>query len=182
MVTSRLIQDSWGKKYALFEVPLPNNTSVFMSVQGTPYNNDKRGVVIVDSEKFLGLWKNDPHNIHHWESHGNPKTWISDRKYPEAVKGFSYGKDNPVPLATISCDQGKKTLVSYKFLIFGKSERQEQYNYVAYTNGVTRTIWLLTQGCKAFPVECEMPSARDLYRVAAVSGTTLYTVEELLKL
>lgn len=181
MVSTHVVEDNWGTKFVIFEVPLPNKPPVFMSVKSTPYNNEKRGVVVVDADKFLELWRSEPHSIHHKESHGNLQTWPSDRKYHHAVKGFSFGYDNPVPLAYVSCGIGTRAIATYKFLFFGKSEREEKFHYVAFTNGITRTIWLLTQGCKAFPVECEMPGARELHRVAAASGTNFFTVDELTK-
>ncbi|WP_215730294.1 plasmid fertility inhibition factor family protein [Alkalispirochaeta alkalica] len=150
-----------------------------MSMKITEYNNDKSGVVIVDAEKFLGLWRNEPYSIHSAEANGNPQTWPNDRKYGAAAEGFSFGHDNPVPLAYVSHDIATRTIVSYKFLWFGKSVRYEKFHHVGFTNGVTRTIWLLTQGCMAFPIECEMPGARELHRVAAAPNTHFYTVDEL---
>jgi hypothetical protein len=97
------------------------------------------------------------------------------------VNGFSYGIDNPVPLAFVSHGTATRTNVSHKFLWFGKQELLEQFHYVGFTNGVTRTIWLLSQGCKAFPIECEMPGAIELHRIAAIPGTPFYTIDELSK-
>ena len=150
-----------------------------MSVKGTPHCNEKRGVVIVDAEKFLKLWGADPYGVHHEVSHGSPQTWPNDRKYSDAEKGFSFGLANPVPLAVVSGATAVKTSISYKFLFFGRNVRRVNIPYVTFTNGITRTIWLLTQGCKAFPVECRMPEARELYRIAAAPGTNFFTVEEL---
>ncbi|MFZ6006871.1 MAG: plasmid fertility inhibition factor family protein [Nitrospirota bacterium] len=178
-ITIHSVKDDWDRKLIIFEVPLPNQAPVFMSVEITPYNNEERGVVIVDADKFLELWRNEPHSAHHKISHGNPQTWPNDNKYPYAAKGFSFGYNNPVPLARVSCRIGMRSIITYKFLFFGRTERKEQFHYVAFTDGITRTIWLLTQGCKAFPVECYMPEAKELYRVAAAHRTNFYTVDEL---
>jgi hypothetical protein len=51
--------------------------------------------------------------------------------------------------------------------------------YATFTNGITRTIWLLTQGCAAFPVKCEMACAQGLFLAAGAKGTSLYTAREL---
>jgi hypothetical protein len=179
VVSTSTVEDTWGNKFIVFTVPLPNREPVFMSLKVTPYNNDKRGVVIVDAEKFLRLWRNEPYSVHGTEAHGNPQTWPKDRKYAAAEKGFSYGQDNPVPLAYVSYGVETRTVVSYKFLWFGRAERREQFSYVAFTNGITRTIWLLTQGCKHFPVECEMPGACALHRVASVAQSGFFTVDQL---
>ncbi|WP_123103016.1 plasmid fertility inhibition factor family protein [Acidithiobacillus sulfuriphilus] len=162
MVSITVEENSWGSRFLIFSVPLPNHPPVFMSMKVTEYNSDKSGVVIVDSEKFLQLWRNEPYSIHREQANGNPETWPNDYKYLAAAKGFSHGYDNPVPLAHVSHGKGTRTIVSYKFLWFGRCERQEQFHHVGFTNGVTRTIWLLSQGCAAFPIECEMPGAREL--------------------
>ena len=157
----------WGNQYVVFTVPLPNRSPVFMSTRITDYNADRSGVVIVDAAKFLELWRNEPYSIHRAEANGNPQTWPNDRKYGDAVKGFSFGHENPVPLAEIS---------------HSISDRDgEKFHYVSFTNGITRTIWLLSNGCTAFPVECEMPGARELHKVAAAQNTPFFTVGDLAK-
>jgi len=50
---------------------------------------------------------------------------------------------------------------------------------VSFLDGITRTIWLLSHGAEAFPVECPMTSAHQLHRVAAVAGTRLFTVRDV---
>lgn len=179
MVSLTSVVDYSGTKLIIFSVPLPNKPPVFMAAEVSAYNNDKRGVVIVDADKFLQLWRDEPHSVHHEQAYGSPQTWPKDRKYLDAEKGFSYGYDNPVPLANVSHGLYTRIIVSHKFLWFGRKEHREQFDYVAFTNGVTRTIWLLSQGCKAFPVECEMPDTKEFHRVASVPGTNFFTVEEL---
>lgn len=182
MVSFRTENDPWGSKFIIFTVPLPDQPPAFMSMKVPECGGEKSGIVIVDSEKFLQLWRNEPHSIHRAEANGNPQTWPHDYKYSEAVKGFSYGYDNPVPLAFVSHGMATRTIVSHKFLWFGKREHNESFHYVGFTNGVTRTIWLLSQGCKAFPIQCEMPGASEVHRIAAMPGTLLYTIDELAQL
>ncbi|MBI5936608.1 MAG: hypothetical protein HY850_02040 [Betaproteobacteria bacterium] len=150
-----------------------------MSMKVTDYNKDKSGIVIVDSEKFLELWRNEPYSIHSAEANGNPQLWPQDRKYELAAKGFSHGQGNPVPLAYVSHGVATRAIVSYKFLWFGKNVHYEEFHHIGFTNGITRTIWLLSQGCTAFPIECEMPGARQLHQTAAVPGTAFFTIGEL---
>jgi hypothetical protein len=150
-----------------------------MSVKEISCGNKQNGVVIVDSGRFLDLWRKDTYSGHQELSHGSPQTWINDRKYPEQEKYFSYGRDNPVPLALVLCQIGTKPVGVHKLLFLARGEHKEKARYVTFRDGITRTIWLLTNGCKAFPVECEMPGAKYLHQIAAVVGTDLFTVEEL---
>jgi hypothetical protein len=84
-----------------------------------------------------------------------------------------------VPLAQVGYSEGEYTSVSYKFLRFGRHEQTRHFRYVSCINGITRTIWLLSHGCEAFPVECRMPEARNLHRAAAVAGTRVFTVRDV---
>jgi hypothetical protein len=150
-----------------------------MSVAETPYKNENRGVVMVDAKKFLKLWRADPYKHHQDIARGNPHTWRQDRKFKEATEGFSYGFTNPVPLAWVSYAEVKILSVSYKFLRFGRKEHRRHVRYLSFINGITRTIWLLSHGCEAFPVECRMPEAHKLHRAASVAGTQVFTVRDV---
>jgi hypothetical protein len=164
---------------AIFSVSLTDREPVFMCVDDTPYGNENRGVVIVEARKFLNLWRADPYKTHRKIAQGNPHTWRQDRKFTDAGKGFSYGFKNPVPLAEVEYAEVMLLSVSYKFLRFGRQEHREHVRYLSFINGITRTIWLLSHGCKAFPVECPMPEAITLHRVASVAGTRLFSVRDV---
>ena len=73
---------------AIFSVPLADREPVFMCVVETPYENEHRGVVIVDAGKFLKLWRADPYMHHQEIAQGNPQTWRQDRKFTAAAEGF----------------------------------------------------------------------------------------------
>src|SRR5918999_6221175 len=164
---------------AIFSVSLADRKPVFMCVQETPYENEHRGVVLVDARKFLKLWRADPYKTHQDIARGNPETWRQDRKFTSAAEGFSYGIKNPVPLAQVGYAEVKQTSVSYKFLWFGRQEQTRHARSVSFIDGITRTIWLLSHGCRAFPVECRMPAALKLHRAASVAGTRVFTVRDV---
>ena len=164
---------------AIFSVSLADRKPVFMCVVETPYENEHRGVVIVDAREFLKLWRADPYKHHQEIATGNPQTWRQDRKFTSAAEGFSEGFANPVPLPEVEYTEGKQTSVSYKFLRVGRHEQTRHVRYVSFINGITRTIWLLSHGCQAFPVECPMSSALKLHRAASVAGTRVFTVRDV---
>jgi hypothetical protein len=173
------IEERYGVTMAIFSLPLAERKQVFMCVHTTPYENEHRGVVIVDAKKFLKLWRADPAGMQRKHAQGNPQTWPQDRKFKAAVDGFSYGIENPVPLAQVSYSEVKLLSVSYRFLWFGRQVHTRHVRYVSFINGITRTIWLLSHGCEAFPVECRMTSAHKLHRAAAVAGTRVFTVRDV---
>jgi hypothetical protein len=164
---------------AIFSVSLADREPVFMSVAETPYENEHRGVVTVDARKFLRLWRAQPDGLQQEIAQGNPETWRQDRKFPAAAEGFSYGFTNPVPLPEVEYAEVKQTSVSHTFLWFGRKEHIRHVRCVSFINGITRTIWLLSHGCRAFPVECWMPAARKLHRAASVAGTRVFTVRDV---
>jgi hypothetical protein len=179
LVTACLEERKWKEPRIVFTIPLPEREPVFMSMNIIEYGRENFGIVIVDAQKFLRLWRADPRSARRAEADGTPEAWLNDPKYSDAVDGFSHGKENPVPLADVSCNTATRTSVTHKFLRFGRTERQERIQYVALGNGITRTIWLLTQGCVAFPVKCGMSSARELFLAAAVEGTSFHSLAEL---
>ncbi|MFA5266202.1 MAG: hypothetical protein WC378_20455, partial [Opitutaceae bacterium] len=89
MVTACLEEREWKESRIVFTVPLPEMKPVFMSMNVTEYGRDNFGIVIVDAQKFLRLWRLDPHSIHRAEANGTPETWPYDYKYNLAVEGFS---------------------------------------------------------------------------------------------
>ena len=173
------IEERYGAKTAIFSVPLAGREPVFMCVVETPYENEHRGVVIVDARKFLRLWRAQPDGLHQEIARGNPDTWRQDRKFTSAAEGFSSGLANPVPLAQVGYAEVKQTSVSHTFLWFGRQEQTRHARSVSFINGITRTIWLLSHGCEAFPVECRMSSALNLHRAASVAGTQVFTVRDV---
>ena len=82
------IEERYGAKTAIFSVPLAGREPVFMCVVETPYENEHRGVVMVDARKFLGLWRAQPDGLHREIAWGNPDTWRQDRKFTSAAEGF----------------------------------------------------------------------------------------------
>src|ERR687894_805513 len=173
------IEARYGAKTAIFSVPLAGREPVFMCVVETPYENEHRGVVMVNARKFLKLWRADPYQHHQEIATGNPQIWRQDRKFTAAAEGFSEGFANPVPLPEVEYTEVKQTSVSYQCLRFGRHEQTRYVRYVSFINGITRTIWLLSHGCKASPVECPMSSALKLHRAASVAGTRGFSVRDV---
>ena len=150
---------------ATFELDLTNK-KVYMSVDCTNFMNDQRFVVIIETKSFLKLWRNEPSPLSRNLNFGNIENWKRDRKYPDAEDGFSFGRNNPVPLANIVC----------------YINDENNLPYIAISNGVTRTIWLLSNNVKYFPVECRnKDEAELLIKAAGYKDTDISTVEKLLK-
>ncbi|OOE86855.1 hypothetical protein BZG73_03165 [Salinivibrio siamensis] len=131
----------------------------YMSASRSSYKGSNYKIVFVDAMKFLALWKNDPGKQEYQLSSGDKSAWESDYKYPAAEYGFSHGLSNPVPLAFPHCQES------------------EYGPYASFSNGITRTIWLLSKGAKSFPLETDNESAQLFVKYAGV-GKGIFSAEE----
>ncbi len=153
------------ERKAIFELRRDSNQLVYMSEECTNAMNDERYVVVVDANKFLTLWKNEPNPRHRYLSFGNEAIWKADYKYHYAEQCFSQSKINPIPLANVVC----------------YINENNKLPYTSFIDGITRTIWLLANGVEYFPIECGgVDSANLLVQAAGHKNTDISSVAELL--
>ena len=167
MATLKKLDFVHGIATAIYEIQIPRSNSVFMCVQRTNYMNDQRSVVIVDARRFLDAWRASAKAYPYTNEQialQSPAEWKKDYKYPDAVDGFSRGEINPVPLARLVVNP-----------VRGAGKPLD----IGFTNGITRTIWLLANDARSFPVECNAESAAKLYALAGHERQPV-TVTELL--
>ena len=155
MKTFHGISSYTNSRYAVFKITTRLG-DVFMKVA----RDEKIATVEVDAERLLDLWRG-PLSSHADAAHGTVDTWPSDRKFADAEGGFSDGEWNPVPLSLVSCAFGDQGTLRF-------------------TDGVTRTIWLLTAGATRFPVSRSVDDAPLLQRLAGADGAQYRTTLELL--
>lgn len=133
---------------------------VFMSFKGSEEEAQTR-VAIVDASVFLNLWRASPYALHADIANGNPRTWKKDYKYTDAENGFREGFDNPVPLGLVSYENTPHKGIWTKLV-----SRNIVPGSVSFTDGITRTIWLLSNGAKSFPIEVSDGQAVKLSNIA----------------
>lgn len=151
-----------GRK-AVFAVETASKGTVYMS-QGR--GRASLSVVEVDAERLLKLWR-DAGIAETYLAHGDVASWRADRKYRSVDACYSSGRGNPVPLAFVSCGEAQSPSTVWKWR-GGRVERQSHTRIVfGFSDGITRTIWLLANGAKVFPVLC---SSRDAARLKALAG------------
>lgn len=77
-----------------------------------------------------------------------------DSKYPSVANAFAKSADHPIPLALVGVDRDRRGDLRIQF-----------------TDGITRTFWLLANGCACFPVEVSSPQeAAMLFDEAGVAS------------
>ncbi|NHZ99111.1 hypothetical protein [Massilia sp. CCM 8734] len=158
---------------ATFKVLLEDGRAVHMRA-ALPHGDDCYAVVMVDSDRFLELWR-QPLSSHREVALNTPATWPNDYKYAHAVDGFSHGFENPVPLAEVSCWRSTGDVVEYRTyfhffqrkVVIGRAGEP----CLSFVNGITRTIYLLANGVRSFPVLCERQAADLLVELAGWKGT-----------
>lgn len=185
-ITPDFVRRSLNGAEAVWNVPLGDGGFAFMCVRESNYYNDRRHVVMVDAQKLLQLWRQEPYSIHADVSHGSPSSWMHDYKYEGAAAGFAHGMQNPVPLAQVACRVHEEHMPVFerRWGLFRRCVGYESHRlpYVSFGDGITRTIWLLTNGAVRFPVECSESSARVLAEAAGVEGGCCRTVAHLTRL
>lgn len=135
---------------------------------------DQDEIVIIERNKFLDLWKNEPYPLEKKLIFGDENIWRSDYKFHHAENGFAQGIDNPVPLAYLHCyltDKRQKIKGTLVERILNKNWEICQVPYCAFTNGITRTIWLLANGAEYFPVMTDRNSYELLKSCAGIMDT-----------
>jgi len=152
----------FGDKVCYFSVGLKDGNFAWMKLSLWQYSD--KWVVIVRKRPFLNAWarSGDEPQL----AAGDEKVWRNDYKFFRAEKGFSHGYQNPVPLAL--CDA--------HYVI----EKGLPVLRTGFTDGVTRTIWLMANGAESFPVSVSSESdARVLFRGAGDRTTEPLSVSFL---
>ena len=144
---------------AIWSIPLRDGGEAFVSAKKNAGINDEMYVVEVDADRFYYHWLRST-----LESGGHCvplQNMPDDYKYHLAEEGFAEGRKNPVPLAEVTA-----------YELYGQ-------DYVSFSNGITRSFWLLAHGAKSFPVEVHgQESAQRLHQLAGV-GEEPKTLEHL---
>jgi hypothetical protein len=139
---------------AVWKIHVPNQPPRSMRLDHVPADSD-RHVVMVDADKFYRAWLNRPMPVN--DPHGTDGCPLradmpKDRKYASAVEGFDLEARTPVPLASVHCQRA------------ANGEPQ-----IMFTNGITRTYWLLANRAESFPVlVSNAAEAQALHQAAGV--------------
>lgn len=143
-LAGRPAQDGKDGCRQIWRIDIPGRRYVYMS------SLDSDCVTVVNASRFYYYWLRQSLG----QDRGDSAACVpinkmkADYKYHYAEEGFSYGLANPVPVAAIGC-----------YLRNGKP-------CIGFTNGVTRTFWLISNGCKAFPIDAgDAESAQLLNKI-----------------
>ncbi|WP_104026903.1 plasmid fertility inhibition factor family protein [Vibrio jasicida] len=136
----------YGQTCAVFYIKAEDK-QFYMSETLTVDNVDTH-IVLVDRHRFESAWFKDGEHSH--LSRGSINSWRNDHKFNDMKHVFDGGIENPVPLALMRAEEQPKS--------------------VGFTDGVTRTIWLIANGAKYFPVK--VYGAKAAYRLHQRIGVT----------
>lgn len=142
----------------VWQIDLPDREPCFMCSKIGELD-DQFFVVHVDAQKFYYYWLLSSVNP---SDRNRPnhcvllKDMPRDYKFHNAVNHFKDSQSNPIPLALAFAD-------SY----YGNP-------YIGFTDGVTRTMWLLVNGAKSFPIEVHSEgSAQHLFELAGIGESPM---------
>ncbi len=149
-----------GNNYAVFHVPIRDKT-VYMEKRLYGSDEDDYFVIWVDRFRFESVWFKCGSWVAPELARGNEQDWHNDHKYHYAEHCFNIGIDNPVPLASLKA--------------------YPHYPSLSFIDGITRTIWLMANGAKYFPVFVyDKNMADDLHRYIGVKGSPIFSNNDLL--
>jgi len=120
------------KRGVVWQIPVPDQSDVFMCLP--IYAGERYFVVYVSGIDFYRAWLAT--GIGDSQSCRLKRDMPNDYKFHHAVSGFSHGYDNPVPIADVAPS------------MYGGKLR------IWFTDGITRTFWLLANDVPNFPVMC----------------------------
>lgn len=154
---------------AIWRLSVPSVThDVLVKVDGRA--GEDRHVVHVDAAAFyVGMMRST--RTLRTSAHGNTcmarQDMPRDYKFHHAVRGFERSVDSPVPLAQPAVGLDRQGNLQVDF-----------------TDGMTRTYWLLASGCSCFPVEvhgrAEAQLLADHAGVGSQSFAALFAPREVL--
>ena len=143
---------------ALWRIAIPGRADRFMSLEKGGMDDD-RFVVMADARRFYRAWLASSLDAVHDRRDVTARVlrdMPADYKYRYAVQGFAAGRSSPVPLATVGASEPGKGPAMH------------------FTNGVTRTFWLLANGAASFPVETfYREDAMRLHRLVGLGANPL---------
>lgn len=170
--------------HLIFELLTREKYPVYMSHPISLEPDQDTQIVFIDGERFLKLWQNLIPLQQPQLSFGNESVWRADYKYHWPEKHFAQGKSNPVPLAKVGCHQYiRHEVIEKKWLFLFKKRigyKEHIETACSFTDGITRTIWLLANGVTAFPVYVyNKTDAQLLAKHAGISNNSYYDLVEL---
>lgn len=143
---------------AVFAVTVGDGRTVYMCT-GPLHDAREDQVFVANAEHFVRLWRANLHEDQKPLAQGTPDSWMKDRKYAKAAGGFSRGETDPVPLAEAMLDVRENPNLSLRTTGAGWMSRRRPHDRpplysagLTLGNGYTRTIWLLANGARSFPV------------------------------
>ncbi|WP_175743341.1 plasmid fertility inhibition factor family protein [Burkholderia ambifaria] len=178
------------ERFAVFCIPTQEHGEVWMRISERCAN---RAVIEVDAERFLAAWRQEGSgysDIAHLTIDG----WRRDYKFHDAQEGFEEGWPNPVPLADVNAWLSHKQRQSavpvserrlgrwFRYLVRDEPDvapATEAVPCISFTNGITRSIWLLAAGAQRFPVSCSAGNASLLHELVGADNTEPHLVVDL---
>ena len=103
-----------------------------------------KNIIWVDTKEFLKVWANEPF------CHQGPDEWRKDHKFHMAEECFLQSAEYPVPVA---------------FLGIGRFCADHDGYLVKFIDGITRTIWLMSNGAESFPVYTSDKSLKPMKKL-----------------
>ncbi len=146
---------STNSRDLIWEIELAEDKTAYMQFEEGV--SSCQHIVYIDTEKFYYHWLQSTDGFHKCPVRTKMPL---DRKYAGAETVFSHGRENPVLLAD--------PVINFTGNEFS----------ISFSNGITRTMWLIANGAKSFPIQVsEFTQAELFHGLMGVGHAPVFPLE-----
>lgn len=150
-----------GKPYLMVDVKTRRG-AVFMCVENVGRGADERHIAVVDCAKMSQVWRQDIgyRDGFDWE---RPTTWPKAKNYASAERELPNGEADPIAVAKVTAREVQVAATSQPWRrLIGLAAPTRPELEISLRDGITGTLWLLCNGARSLPVECETRAEAEL--------------------
>lgn len=168
-----------GKPYLMLEVKTRRGP-VFMCVDNVGRDAEGRHIAVVDCARMSQLWRQDIgyRDGFDWE---RPATWSRDKNYASADRELPNGESDPIAVARASAREVQVAGASQAWRrLLGLAPPTRPELEISLRDGITGALWLISNGARSLPVECETRAEAELlHRWLGAAGATVQSIAAL---
>lgn len=186
--TPILVSNPKFDKACIYKVITANKGAAYMRVSHPSNHRDGTSILWVDTSKLVQLWRNDSRTLgmKNWENYASPETWVTDYKFEEKDPEFNRNFRNPDNPVTLSLWIFEMRQISQpiKRKIFCLLKPVDEIILpipcAGPDIGMTRSLWLINAGARAFPILLNsFEEAQGLYKYAGILGRPPQTLLDI---
>jgi hypothetical protein len=168
-----------GKPYLLLDVKTRRG-AVFLCLENAERSAGTRHIAVVDCAKLAQVWRQDLgyREGFDWE---RPTTWSRDKHFASVDRELPNGETDPIAVARASARELQVAADSQPWRrLIGLRPPTRPELEISLRDGIFSTLWLLCNGARSLPLECDTRSEAELLqRWIGAPGATVHSLAAL---